>query len=133
MSRGRARRDDDSRRPGCLGPGENGLRRARPLRDHGIVVLPCTLLLLLTLFLVSPVFGRQNVLFIIADDLNGAIGPYGDKVAVTPNLDRLAARGLVFERAYCRHAQLTAGISDIPFFNFSLSVLWPLTAAGCRQ
>lgn len=45
-----------------------------------------------------------NILFLVADDLNCAIGPYGDPVAVTPNLDRLAARGLVFERAYCQQA-----------------------------
>ncbi|HRJ08215.1 MAG TPA: sulfatase [Prosthecobacter sp.] len=45
-----------------------------------------------------------NILFVVADDLNCAIGPYGDKSAVTPNLDRLAARGLVFERAYCQQA-----------------------------
>lgn len=47
---------------------------------------------------------KPNVLFIVADDLNCAIGPYGDKAAVTPNLDRLAARGLVFEKAYCQQA-----------------------------
>lgn len=45
-----------------------------------------------------------NILFIVADDLNCAIGPYGDKTAVTPNLDRLAARGLTFSRAYCQQA-----------------------------
>lgn len=47
---------------------------------------------------------RPNVLLIIADDLNCAIGPYGDDSAVTPHLDSLAARGLVFERAYCQQA-----------------------------
>lgn len=47
---------------------------------------------------------RPNVLFLIADDLNCAIGPYGDTVAVTPNLDKLAERALVFERAYCQQA-----------------------------
>ena len=47
---------------------------------------------------------KPNVLFIVADDLNCAIGPYGDAAAVTPNLDRLATRGLVFEKAYCQQA-----------------------------
>jgi len=47
---------------------------------------------------------RPNILLIVADDLNCTIGPYGDRVAKTPNLDRLAARGLVFERAYCQQA-----------------------------
>ena len=47
---------------------------------------------------------RPNVLFIVADDLNCSISPCGDKTAVTPNLDRLAARGLVFNRAYCQQA-----------------------------
>ncbi|MCA9270484.1 MAG: sulfatase [Planctomycetales bacterium] len=47
---------------------------------------------------------RPNVLLIVADDLNCAIGPYGDATAVTPNLNRLADRGMVFQRAYCQQA-----------------------------
>ena len=47
---------------------------------------------------------KPNVLFIVADDLNCAIGPYGDEAAVTPNLNRLAARSLVFNKAYCQQA-----------------------------
>lgn len=60
----------------------------------------------LALMLVRPVIGEDspNVLLIVADDLNCAIGPYGDPNAITPNLNALAERGLVFDRAYCQQA-----------------------------
>jgi len=45
---------------------------------------------------------RMNVLLIIADDLRNEMGCYGSTLARTPNLDRLAARGVRFDRAYCQ-------------------------------
>jgi uncharacterized sulfatase len=45
---------------------------------------------------------RPNVLLIMVDDLNGAIGCYGSKSAKTPNLDAFAATATRFTRAYCQ-------------------------------
>ncbi len=47
---------------------------------------------------------KPNVLFIVVDDLRPEMGCYGNKIIKTPNLDRLAARGMVFQRAYCQQA-----------------------------
>ncbi len=47
---------------------------------------------------------RPNVLLICVDDLKPVLGCYGDPLARTPNIDRLAKRGTLFERAYCNQA-----------------------------
>ena len=46
--------------------------------------------------------GRYNVLFIMVDDLRPLLGCYGHSEMHTPNIDRLAQRGVLFNRAYCQ-------------------------------
>lgn len=46
---------------------------------------------------------RMNVLFLISDDLRADLGCYDHPLAQTPNLDRLAAQGVRFDRAYCQY------------------------------
>ena len=47
--------------------------------------------------------GQYNVLFIVVDDLRPFLGCYGHPEVHTPNIDRLAERGTVFNRAYCQY------------------------------
>ncbi|MDR6781505.1 iduronate 2-sulfatase [Pedobacter africanus] len=47
---------------------------------------------------------KPNVLFIAIDDLKPLLGCYGDRLAKTPNIDRLAKMGTVFKSNYCQQA-----------------------------
>ena len=47
--------------------------------------------------------GKYNVLFIVVDDLRPLLGCYGHPEIHTPNIDKLAERGTVFNRAYCQY------------------------------
>jgi iduronate 2-sulfatase len=43
---------------------------------------------------------RPNVLVIVIDDLRPKVAAYGDQIALTPNIDRLANTGVLFENAF---------------------------------
>ena len=50
----------------------------------------------------AEVADKPNVLLIIVDDLRPELGCYGNDVIITPNIDRLAQSGTLFEQAYCQ-------------------------------
>ena len=64
-----------------------------------------TLVLLTTI--VARAFAASNVLLISIDDLRPELGCYGAAHIVSPNLDRLAKTGLLFERAFCQETVCT--------------------------
>lgn len=46
---------------------------------------------------------QLNVLFIVVDDLRPEVNCYGKESMVTPHMDRLASKGVKFNRAYCQY------------------------------
>jgi len=55
----------------------------------------------------------MNVLFIGVDDLRPQLGCYGHKQMVTPNLDRLSERGMLFRNTYCQQAVCSPSRSSL--------------------
>ncbi|MCH7728674.1 MAG: sulfatase-like hydrolase/transferase, partial [Planctomycetes bacterium] len=69
-----------------------------------------SLILFVVILSIAPAFAdshgaeRPNVLFIAVDDLRVELGCYGDTLVQSPNIDRLAMHGTLFNRAYCQQA-----------------------------
>ncbi|MGB5434525.1 MAG: sulfatase [Maribacter sp.] len=47
---------------------------------------------------------KPNILFIAIDDLRPELGCYGSDIAISPNMDKLANQGLLFNNAFCQQA-----------------------------
>jgi arylsulfatase A-like enzyme len=60
------------------------------------------LILSLILLATAAGTGRPNILFIAIDDLRPELGCYGAAQVKTPHIDKLAASGMLFDRAYCQ-------------------------------
>lgn len=70
----------------------------------GRILIGFSALLLVPLAVIHAAAEKPNVLFIAVDDLRPEMGCYGNPVVKTPNLDRLAAHGMVFNHAYSQQA-----------------------------
>ena len=95
----------------------NDLHRAVPCLRVRAIAVP--VLLLCFLFGISHVshaaeaLRKPNILFIAVDDLRPELGCYGNTVVKSPNIDRLASRGVVFDRAFCQQAVCSPSRSSL--------------------
>lgn len=80
---------------------------------------------------------HPDVILIIVDDLNTNLGCYGDTIAKTPHIDRLAARGVRFDDAFCQYplcnpsrSSFLSGLRPASTGVFSNDIDWRKRLAG---
>lgn len=73
-------------------------------RNSDITVFCVILFLLIQNITTGQEKQRPNILFIAVDDLKPNMGCFGDPLAITPNIDAIAAKGMVFTKTYCQQA-----------------------------
>jgi hypothetical protein len=94
-------------RGGFMMPMQHGSGPARPFTSGGFAGcwrLPAWLVSLFLLPAILLAAGGPNILLVCVDDLKPLLGCYGNRTVMAPHLDRLAARGMRFDRAYCKQA-----------------------------
>jgi N-sulfoglucosamine sulfohydrolase len=69
--------------------------------------------LALTLLAAPALAAKKNIVVFITDDQSPTMGCYGDKSARTPNMDKLAADGVLFTDAFCTTASCSASRSVV--------------------
>jgi len=80
-----------------------------------------SIVIMVSLFVLASCFGEKqksekqkpNILLITADDHGIQLGCYGDDIARTPNLDKLASQGVLFKNAYVAQASCSPSRSSI--------------------
>ena len=82
-------------------PSMNLLRPESHMTGNKMAFLHITFVVLLFQLVASQ---KKDVLFIAVDDLRTDLGAYGHTDVKSPNIDALAAKSLLFERAYCQVA-----------------------------
>ncbi len=73
----------------------------------------CLVLAVLTETHAQAAPSKPNVLFIAVDDLRPELGCYGNPIIKSPNIDRIARAGVVFNRAYCQQAVCSPSRSSL--------------------
>src|SRR5690606_32071628 len=103
-------------------PAAPRLQSPHPRYHPTLMNRPLLALIALASSLFAEDSARPNVLLICVDDLKPALGCYGDKLAVTPNIDRLAARGMRFDLAYCNQSICSASRNNLMLGSRSTSL-----------
>lgn len=88
-------------------------------------------LLSFLVFNTSLVLGQPNIVFIFADDLGvGDVGVFGGEMIKTPNIDALAANGVVFDQAYASHPVCSPSRAGLMTGRYQQRHGWEYNPAG---